>query len=408
MDDFNPLTSRLRSQEKRLAALLAAQNALAQQLAWHADFDPSTAAAAVAIDQATIEYHSSRIVTLAELVATTSTLKNSALAQTRIGWNPLAWVSSDRRKAKVALIQYSTDLAKLRALERRHVSHRDAAAQHLSDTQESLDHYNEFELRMAEAELATLEQEIARCSADALGLAERAARLDAALEAPREELASVRRRIKDAERDLVQAQAYERDLDRASNSYERAMAHKACERRFGDGSPSKVSSRINRELTSERRGVEKLERRLRELGRRASQDVRSLVIDGSNLCYEGGEFIGLWALRTLCTQLVDRFDVTVVFDSGIKAKLGVPDEGRLRSQLSGFNVHLAASRTGADETILDVAQEPTTYVISNDRFVDFPEKSAVREGRLIRHEILNGRILVADLSVDASFDRIAE
>jgi hypothetical protein len=43
------------------------------------------------------------------------------------------------------------------------------------------------------------------------------------------------------------------------------------------------------------------------------------------------------------------------------------------------------------------------YVLSNDRFAEYAEKPAVRDGRVLRHEILNGRILVHDLDVAASF-----
>jgi hypothetical protein len=57
----------------------------------------------------------------------------------------------------------------------------------------------------------------------------------------------------------------------------------------------------------------------------------------------------------------------------------------------------------ADETLLDVAADRDTYVISNDRFIDFPDKVVVSDKRLIRHEILDGMVLIPDLQFSERF-----
>jgi hypothetical protein len=62
-----------------------------------------------------------------------------------------------------------------------------------------------------------------------------------------------------------------------------------------------------------------------------------------------------------------------------------------------------ASNQKADEMVLDAAAESTAYVISNDTFAEFPEKPAVREERLIKHEILSGRVFIHDLGVAEDF-----
>ena len=57
-----------------------------------------------------------------------------------------------------------------------------------------------------------------------------------------------------------------------------------------------------------------------------------------------------------------------------------------------------------NETVLDLAcANELTYVLSNDRFGDFNEKSAVRDGRIIRHEIVNGGVFVHDLQLRAAY-----
>lgn len=62
--------------------------------------------------------------------------------------------------------------------------------------------------------------------------------------------------------------------------------------------------------------------------------------------------------------------------------------------------HLCRS---TDEILLDSESDHNSYVTGNDRFVDFPEKPAVRERRLIRHEILNGKVLFHDLDLPHDF-----
>jgi hypothetical protein len=162
------------------------------------------------------------------------------------------------------------------------------------------------------------------------------------------------------------------------------------------------SGHIDRQLTGVRRNVTKAQERVTKLATRGARVVRALVIDGSNVCYEGGTFIRLGALGPLCQQLSDSYNVTVVFDASIRRKLG-GDDAALREALPGSKVHVVASRTLADETILAAAEDPFVYVLSNDRFAEYAEKPAVRDGRVLRHEILNGRILVHDLDVAASF-----
>lgn len=43
------------------------------------------------------------------------------------------------------------------------------------------------------------------------------------------------------------------------------------------------------------------------------------------------------------------------------------------------------------------------YVISNDRFRDFTDKDAVSCQRLIRHDIVAGKVLIHDLNLSVAF-----
>ncbi len=127
----------------------------------------------------------------------------------------------------------------------------------------------------------------------------------------------------------------------------------------------------------------------------AARDIEALIIDGNNCCYEGDDFIGLAALIPMTENLAERYAVTVDFDADIRGLLGLSDSD-LRAALPAQTVHVVAPHVKADETILDAADGPTTWVVSNDRFGEYRDKTSVKERR-VRHEILLGRILVRDL-----------
>jgi hypothetical protein len=54
-----------------------------------------------------------------------------------------------------------------------------------------------------------------------------------------------------------------------------------------------------------------------------------------------------------------------------------------------------------------MATAPDAWVISNDRFREYTDKPAVRDDRLIRHEIVAGQLMVHDLDVSIGFAQAA-
>ena len=211
-------------------------------------------------------------------------------------------------------------------------------------------------------------------------------------------------RKRQARSDLDSAEELDRRLSAAPSSYERAMIHEQCERRFGTGSPRKIIGGRQREVRQLERDYNKASRRVEEVARTAARQIDTVVIDGNNLCYEGNRFIGLAAVEALLPSLSRMCAVVVVFDSAIRRLLNTDDsalQGRLASHAK---VHVVASRRMADETVLDLASASEfTYVLSNDRFGDFNEKAAVKGGRVIRHEIVNGNVFVHDLQLRAAY-----
>lgn len=136
--------------------------------------------------------------------------------------------------------------------------------------------------------------------------------------------------------------------------------------------------------------------------------IKKIVIDGSNLCYEQGQFIGAQALAWLTQNLKNNYEVIVVFDSGAYLGLGFSqtEPAVLEEKIfgKGVKIHKVQRERKADETILKYAEnEKTCYVISNDRFRDYPQAEVVKNKRIIQHEILGGKIIIHQLDLALSY-----
>jgi hypothetical protein len=229
--------------------------------------------------------------------------------------------------------------------------------------------------------------------------------VDAQLQNPLIEQRSLQQRLEALQKDKKLAVALDQRLTSASNSYEKAMVHKDCGNAFGgESNPSRVKHTKQREIESVCRNLEKVEKRLRQIVQAATREISRLVIDGNNLCYESGTFIGLKALTALTYAIAENYEVIVVFDASIRKILEINDQQIAHGFPVKVRVHVVATKQTADQTILEMASSTDAYVISNDRFRDFTDKSAVNSQRLIRHEILAGKILVHDLNIAAIYD----
>jgi hypothetical protein len=235
-------------------------------------------------------------------------------------------------------------------------------------------------------------------------LIEKKNKVDTALEPIVKQVNDAKAKISRAQNDRKRAQTLERNLSNAGNSYERAMAHQACENEFDTGSPSKVISIKEAEIRRLERDLEKMEKRAKDIVTRAARDVKQLVIDGNNLCYEGDKFIGLDALKALVPALADLYKIQIVFDASIRRLLHSGDAEVRDAFGNAAQTHIVATKVKADETVLDLAgATKTAFVVSNDRFAEFQEKPTVSDDRFIRHEIVGGRIFIHDLGISETY-----
>jgi hypothetical protein len=288
---------------------------------------------------------------------------------------------------------------------------RDSTCNKLSDTRSlienlraSIHRFDSFKRQEAERHRRDIRSQIASKEKELNLLAERKTQVDLAIAPHVREMQELISRKHQAEVDLEYAEDLSHQLSSASNGYERAMVHKECEEHFDTGSPGPVIHTCRKEIERIDRDHRKVEARIKAVARKAARQIQTIIIDGSNLCYEAAEFIGLAAIVPLAHELKRVSTVLIVFDSSIRRKLRADDRS-LRS-LFGDNVkvHIVASKQMADETILDLAaKSPETFVLSNDRFSEYNEKDAVRNSRVLRHEIVAGKVLIHDLDINLEF-----
>lgn len=203
--------------------------------------------------------------------------------------------------------------------------------------------------------------------------------------------------------ELSKAKAFENDLNTARNSYERKIIHEKCDSYFSESKPSKIIQIKKREMDSVNRNIYKLKERIKTLIERASLSIDSIIIDGNNLCYQQSEFIGIEPLKVISDILIKNHKVIIIFDYNIRSLLKMNDSNIRMCFNKDIDLFVSPTKIKADETILDEAEKQSAFIISNDRFKDFPEKKAFQEQRIIRHEIFGGRIKIRDLNINESF-----
>ena len=399
----NPFFARYNLLADTISAVSDKESEKHDQIIWYDKFDADEVFSTLNI---TLREISQLKIKMEEILPDLSrlTLHVKSLKQAAsLGWDPRYWFSSER-SAKLSQLD---DLRKSLALL---TSKHDELQQLIQSKvaqcvkqQVDLDRYRAFNRLEADATLKALKSHVVQLRAELNQVRLRKEQVDEQLREPLAELRKVQSQKSNLETEIDRAMTFDKRLNNASNSYERKMVHEECSANFSESSPARVISARQRELQSVNRTIGKLDDRLQSIVERASRVVKTLVIDGNNLCYQHQTFIGLSALQAVVQKLSRDFPVVIVFDATIRRQLQMSDREISAQFRETVRVHVVASKQKADETLLDTARDPDTYVISNDRFKDFPDKSAVRDRRLIRHEILDDTVFVHDLSVAEDF-----
>jgi hypothetical protein len=404
--EYNPFTERFSATQRQVQSTEDDARECSRELVWHSTFNPGAEAEALAASKREAGRITSKIEELKEDRTNEATLEGNLSQSAKIGLDPRRWFSAERiRHAK----QRDEARERLAQLDKA-IADREAEAgkvrQACQQRQAQLDKHRALDPLELRAKLNALELRLEQLRPELANLQADEQRVDALLSAPLLEQRDLANRLASLEREVKLAESFDQRLSSAGNSYEKAMVHEECSKAFGgEARPGRVKQNKQRDLQALRRNLEKVEARLKQVAQLASRPISTLVIDGNNLCYEGREFIGLEPLYALAYALAGNYRVIVVFDASIRGLLRMND----RQIAYGFPreviVHVVASKQAADQTVLESASASDAYVISNDRFRDFTDKAAVSGQRLIRHEIVAGKVLIHDLNLALPFEQ---
>ncbi len=322
-----------------------------------------------------------------------------------MGFDPRYWFSSERAVAKRQLVEAQQGLAAQQSRVASAEIEISKAAELVRKIQGEIATARTFDPLLAQSAIAALKANLDRIEPQLASLRQRSNDLDDIMREPLENLHK-----QEAERAMIMsriyhAEAFDSLLRNANSSYERAKIHQQCDSTLGDSKPGNVLRLSRGALRSVDDKIRKLQARVDSLTRFATLDIRHIVIDGNNLCYEGKRFLRLAALEALVPILVRKYKITLIFDASIRRKLELSSKDIEARFPQAERVHIVASKRTADETVLAAAgNDPHNFVLSNDRFVDYPEKMAIKEDRVLRHEIVNHAAYIHELQITAFFD----
>jgi hypothetical protein len=405
--EYNPYASQLAELEKMVSLTEGKRDDCLHQLDWYDHFDGGKASSLL------YEYKR-EIVTLdkalqcnIEELNNLATRLASLKKELEVNFNIFYLFSSERKAKKIALELAENKFAQLQR--KRNDLHQTTKEKKciLDALQVDFDRHNSFDPREAKATIKALTFQIEKFNSQIQEVQRLKDRVDKKLVKLLAELNVLTQRKSETEADVAVAENLNVQLSRAPNSYERKMIHENCDATFGESKPAKVISEKRAVLESVKRNIQKLHGRIIVEANRAARTIKKLVIDGNNLCYQQQRFIGLAALLVVAKRLEDEFLVEIIFDASIRALLKMPDRDIAARFGDRVKVHVVSSQSKADETVLNIAADKSDYVISNDRFSDYPEKAAVLGNRIVRHEILSGQVFIYDLDVAERFETVA-
>lgn len=338
------------------------------------------------------------------MVELTTSVKELEL-KAAMGLNPRYWFSSKRAVAKRELMEAQERLAAQKSMIESSVIELSQAAELCKKIQSEIAMARAFDPLLAQSAIVGLKANVDQLNPRLASLRRRSTDLDEIIRVPLESM-----RKEKAERDMLasrisRAEAFNSSLNNSISKIESAKIHDQCERVLGDRSPRNILKNSRGALRGVDDRIRKLQDRIDSLIRFATLDIRHIIIDGNNLCYEGKRFLKLAALEAVVPILARQYKVTLIFDASIRRKLELNSKDIEARFPQTERVHIVASKRTADETVLAAAaDDPHTFVLSNDRFVDYPEKTAVKEGRVLRHEIVSQAAYIHELRIAARFD----
>ncbi|MHA2788798.1 hypothetical protein ACXZ66_06580 [Corynebacterium sp. S7] len=404
--NYNPYTVKVVNLKHDIADFTSALNRLESDLSWFKAFNAQTAEENLESENQNLKAGENESKEIKTKIRSLEKKIKKSEEELKPGWK--LWnllPTTERKRAKTALEQRHKQLARLNSQLNTSNTKNNATKSKIAEIKNEIDRFNALDEDFIKSEISDLRHKIEVGQKEFSDLKDKEASINQLIEKQVAKLESIAQRIRGLNTELSKARTFEERLNSATNGYERRLIHEECEAAFGSGSPSKEIRRIMKQIESEERNQRKIENRIQDIIEREGQDIQSVVIDGSNLCYDGDEFIGLSALRQLCEEIPEDIHVEVIFDGSILKTLGLRDERVLHDLLPGTKFHLDDNPSGADEMILDAASASTAYVISGDRFADFADKPVVKEDRVLRARFINGTVQIRRMDIRFEYSK---
>lgn len=273
-----------------------------------------------------------------------------------------------------------------------------------SDLKENLDAAENFDLKEKMFEVLSLSQEIKALKTQLSHNQKLTATFKNALSKEYSLLEQL-------QEELSEAEDFDYELSTAKNSYYRRQIHDDIELRFGTGSAKEIiRDRTNKISNLEKailRNEEKiLSKHQQDISRHnIISNCKKLFIDGNNLCYKNhDEFIGLKALHAIVKTLLPNFSLHLIFDKSITNILDIKFSTIQNSFPDHMEVSLQLSHTEADHSLITLCSvDITSYILSNDRFIDYYNFDAVKNGHILGVQIFDKNILIPSLDINIEY-----
>lgn len=399
---LNPFDAEYLDLTGQLEELKARQAGLQSKLDAHAS--TSEAALRTRISNSQLELdEAKRLTEAARVEALGADQRNQGhIKQLKASWyNPVMWLPN------IASYMGSLDALDTKLFHHKRCRVEEAkVAQRLAGEVEALSEYLAFEAQRGGilGLIASMQPAIDQLEEKLSRITPLKAALDDELRAPLQEIHQYQVQISQLQHDIQQAEHLEWILQNASNGRERAQAHSRCESLFdGESKPRKVIKARNESLRALERKLKKNENLAMDIVKRHTRVISAIVIDGSNLCYIGDEFIGLNALVTVANHLSGKYPVTVIFDGSIRKKTRLSEKDIRAAFAPGVTVHVMSREGKADEIVLKEAADDHAYVVSGDNYDEYRFLPAVAKERVLKPEILKTRIYIPALGLDLAW-----
>lgn len=171
-------------------------------------------------------------------------------------------------------------------------------------------------------------------------------------------------------------------------------------------SPQNKKSNLLKIINNKERQRNKLYVRIGRELQTYQRVIKRVFLDGNNLSNKQSHYkktyIGTQALEALATELLTKgYEVIIVFDHQVSRNKEISFDRIEQNFEPEVKLYRASPDTSADTILMSLAKEETDCIISNDRFIDYLDKSIVIENRIFRCFINNETAIIEQLDIEA-------